>query len=105
MRRPTFFYTFDGLRIEETPRPMPGEVDAYFEREFTLTGTPVDDLYFRAAAGDIEEKNGGFVVNGRTVLRFPGNTPILRGAGPQKELLVPVKFTGNTAKITEDIIW
>jgi mono/diheme cytochrome c family protein len=104
-RRPTFFYSYKGLRIEEELMPMSGEVDAYFQRTFTLTGPAVDHLFFRAAAGDIQERNGSYVLNGKTVLKFPDSAPILRQSGNEKELIVPVKFSGNEAKITEDIIW
>ena len=98
-------YTFHGLRIEEKMLPTPGEVDAYFQRSFTITGPPVPDLFFRAAVGEIETRKDSYIVDGRTILKFPGSKPVLRKSGTGQELLVPVTFSGTSAQITEDIIW
>jgi hypothetical protein len=104
-RRPTFFYSYKGMRVEETFEPIMGEVDAYFRRTMTLTGNPVDHLYFRAAVGQIEGKGNGFLLDRRVALKFPGESPILRAGANPKELLLPVKFSGDKAQIVEDIVW
>ncbi|HEV8543326.1 MAG TPA: PA14 domain-containing protein, partial [Verrucomicrobiae bacterium] len=104
-RRPTFFYSYHGLRVEERFEPIMGEVDAYFKRMLSLTGTPVDHLYFRAAAGNIEEKPNGFVLDGRIVMKFPVESPVMLGDSNRKELLVPIKFDGTHANVIEEIIW
>ena len=100
-RRPTFFYNFKGARIEESFEPIMGEVDSWFKRTITLTGAALDHLYFRAAQGDIKPKGDTFLINDKIVLKFPGSKPLLRA----NELLIPIQFSNDTARITEEIIW
>ncbi len=100
-RRPTFFYNYKGAHIEESFEPVMGEVDAYFKRTISLSGASLDHLYFRAVQGDIKRKGDAFLLNEKIVLKFPNSKPLVRG----NELLIPVQFVGNDARIVEEIIW
>jgi hypothetical protein len=104
-RRPTFFYSYKGLRIDEGFEPVMGEVDAYFKRTFKLTGAAVDHLWFRAARGNISTKGDAFLLDEKVTMKFPNAKPLLRGNGQDRELIVPVEFTGENAQLVEEIIW
>lgn len=109
-RRPTFFYDFQSVHVADFPMPVAGELDASFRRTLTLRSEkPVDHLWFRAAQGSrIEAKAGGFVVDGNLTLKLGasgGAQPVVRELNGQSELLVPVKFEGNEARIVEELIW
>jgi hypothetical protein len=104
-RRPTFFYTFKGARIEESFEPVMGEVDAYFRRTLSITGAKVEHLWLRAARGNIKPKGDAFVLDDKVVMKFPGAKAVLRGAGPDAELLVPAPFQGDRARVVEEIVW
>lgn len=103
--RPTFFYTFKDIRVEEAFEPVRGEVDAYFKRTLNFSGSPEGQLWFRAAVGKIQVKNSGFALSDNVILNFPGAKPVLRGTADERELLVPVQFSGGKATLVEEIIW
>jgi mono/diheme cytochrome c family protein len=104
-RRPTFFYSFKGARIEESFEPVMGEIDASFRRTLTISGASVDHLWFRAARGKINAKGDSFVLDDKIVMKFPGAKLVLRGADANHELLVQITFNGDRAQILEEIIW
>ncbi len=110
-RRPTFFYSFKGLQIEDRCEPKSGEVDAYFHRTLAvrndqhLWGEPVDHIWFRVATGKIESKGDSFVLNDKIVIKLPGAEAVLRGSDQNRELLVRARFQGDAATIVEEIIW
>ncbi len=104
-RRPTFLYEIHGLQIEDRFEPVPGELDAHFRRTIRLRGAPVENLWFRAAAGALEARPGGGVIDRKTELRFTGVEPVLREVDGQKELLAPVRFQNGEAVIQFEIIW
>lgn len=108
-RRPAFLYRFENIDIEDYPVAVPGAVDASFRRTLTLKadGAPAGTLYFRAAVGaKIEDKgDGGFLVDERMKLQFPGATARVRMDNGKSELLIPVVFTNGQAVITEEISW
>jgi hypothetical protein len=104
-RRPAFFYEFKGVKVEESFEPVMGEIDAYFKRTVRFSGDVPDNLWFRAAVGQIEEKNGKFVLNGKVTMSFPGAQARIRAAGSQRELIVPVRTAGGVTEIVEEVIW
>ena len=110
-RRPTFRYSFQNVAIEDTPIAVAGEVDPFFRRTVTVNAEqPPDNLWFRAWSGSkVEEQGGGvFLADGKVKLRFelPGGArPVLRQSGGGTELLVPIPFVGNEARIVEEITW
>jgi hypothetical protein len=104
-RRPTFMYTFNDIRIEESYEPIMGEVDAYLKRTIALKGPAADHLWFRAATGNIEARGNEFVLDERIHIRFAGATAVVRESGGRNELVAPVRFTRGEAKIVQEIIW
>ncbi len=107
-RRPTFLYSFHGVRVEDYPLGVPGEVDGSYRRTLTFCSEhPPANLYFRAAVDDkIDSQPGGaFLVGDKMKLTFPGAKPAVRRIGDKSELLVPVVFAGNEARIVEEIVW
>ena len=110
-RRPTFLYSFQAVNIEDSPVAIGGELEASFRRTLTLrSAQPMSNLFFRAWAGSHIEasEDGFFSVDGRLkfkLLEASGAKPIIRQSGTQSELLVPVVFQGQEAKVVEEIIW
>ncbi|HTG45431.1 MAG TPA: PA14 domain-containing protein, partial [Verrucomicrobiae bacterium] len=96
-RRPTFFYNYGGVRVEEAFDPIMGEIDASFKRTFELRGPPVENLWFRAATGQIEKKGDAFILDEKIILKFPGSEAVLRGEKQNRELIVPVRFREQQA--------
>ncbi len=109
-------YRFDKNRVPTFRYQMPGgiEVEETFQTELVQRGTvlirklqitsdtDIPDLYFLAARGEAVEANtdGEYVV-GDTSCRFETQsetTPIVRPAGNQKELLLPIHFENRAGK-------
>jgi cytochrome c2 len=106
-QRPAFRYSWRDFAIEDFAVPVPTDTDPDLKRTITIhAATPADRLFFRAAVADkIEEKDGVFLVGEKLKLKFPGAKPLVRQSGGKFELLVPVAFTGQDAKIVEEISW
>jgi mono/diheme cytochrome c family protein len=108
--RPHFKYQGPDFAVEDFPQPVPQGAEGSFKRQLTVTATkPVDDLYFRAAAGQTVEAqaDGWYIINGVVRVRISGaqGQPALRKSGNLTELLLPVKFTNGKAEITQEIVW
>jgi mono/diheme cytochrome c family protein len=107
-QRPTFLYTFHDIKIEDTPNAVETKASPMIRRTFTLTtDNPIDKLYYRAAVADkIEaEKDGWFRVGDWRMRIESEGTPVIRQAGSKKELLVPIRFKGNSAKLVQEYVW
>jgi cytochrome c2 len=107
-QRPTFTYTFGGMKIDDYPVAVPGELDPAFKRTLTfISGKPIAHLYFRAAIADkiAEQPGGSFLVSDKARYRFTGAKAFIRSSGGKSELLVPIPFDGNAAKLVEEIAW
>ncbi len=107
-QRPAFTYTFNGVKIDDYPVAVPGEIDASIKRTLTFTAEkPVTHLYFRAALADkITGQPGGiYLVGDKAKYKFPGAKPLIRTSNGKSELLVPIPFDGPTAKLVEEIVW
>jgi mono/diheme cytochrome c family protein len=108
-RRPSFRYAWLGVDVEDTFTPIAasGKEDSGFRRTLALhTVQPPANACFRAVVGHVEDKGGGlFLVEERLRLRIEGATPILRGSGAKAELLVPIPWQNNQAKIVETFSW
>jgi len=107
-RQPTFVYSWNGLKIEDYPRPV-GEQDLFsMQRTLTISGErrPAN-LWYRAIVADkIEEQPGGtWKIEGRWTLKIAGQQPLKWKRGEQWELLIPVVFQGNIAKIELTYDW
>jgi hypothetical protein len=108
-RAPTFLYSWNGLAIEDTPRPV-GEQDLFvMQRGLKITGeAPAGNAWFRAITAAKIERAGenAFKIDDRWTLRVAGaGKPELRESGGQWEVLVPVVFDGNTAKLDVTYDW
>lgn len=109
VRRPAFNYTFDGIAVTDYPVAVAGETDSTFRRTLTLRGT-ASNLWFRAWVGSsVEAKpDGTYLIDGKVKMKFElsGNSkPVIRQSEGRTELLVPVKFPGDLAKIVQTIVW
>ncbi len=107
-QRPTFLYRFGDIKIEDTPNAVETKASPMIRRAFTLTtDNPIDKLYYRAAVADkIEaEKDGWFRVGDWRMRIESEGTPVIRQAGNKKELLVPIRFKGNSAKLVQEYVW
>jgi hypothetical protein len=108
-QRPTFLYTFHDVRIEDFPNAFVEKDRSFIRRKLTLTAPqPPAGLWFRAAvAAKIDAASDGwFSINGQWRLRIQADAaPIIRQAGGQKELLVPIRFDKNRASIVQEFAW
>ncbi|HZT81541.1 MAG TPA: hypothetical protein VFA26_15045, partial [Gemmataceae bacterium] len=104
--RPTFLYTFGGVKVEDFPNAVAGK-EPSLRRALTLTAArPPEGLYFRAAVGSkIEPAGDGWYRIDGWKMRVEGGTPQVRQAGGKAELLVPVRFTDGRAKIVQEFVW
>ena len=106
--RPTFLYSFNEIKIEDFPNAVETKVNPGIRRSIMLTtDNPIDKLYYRAAVADkIEaDKDGWFRVNDWRMRIEGGATPVIRRSGTKMELLVPIQFKGNSAKIVQEYAW
>jgi mono/diheme cytochrome c family protein len=110
LRRPTFRYEVAGIKVDDFPSGAEDKAGRYIVRTLSFSGpAPVANLWYRAAAGKIEPAgDGAYRVNGEIELRVKpdGNaSPLVRKAGDNQELLVPVAFDGNQARLTFEYHW
>jgi mono/diheme cytochrome c family protein len=108
--RPTFVYSYRDLRIEDFPNAVQGKPHPAIVRKLSITGSQAHaSLYFRAAAANRIEPagKGWYVVSDDLRIRIEaGNEPVIRQAGGQKELLVPVRFDNDgRAWIVQELVW
>lgn len=108
-RQPTFLYAWNGLAIEDFPRPV-GEQDVYsMQRTLTISGVKaVRDVWLRTMrAGQIADLGGGtYKVDNRWTLKIESvGKPLLRRQDDTWELLVPVSFEGNQAQVELTYDW
>ena len=109
-RIPTFRYAFGNLSIEDAPSPQGSfeSSDSGFKRSIRIKGKPVKNLYFRAAVGQSIEltDNETYLIDDSTALNFKSEgKPIIREIGGKKELLIPIKFSNDSALIEQTINW
>ncbi|MCB9883177.1 MAG: hypothetical protein H6834_15420 [Planctomycetes bacterium] len=111
-RRPTFFYTFDGVTVQDFVLPVAAEGDREEEAVRTLTLSAEQaprGLYFRAARGAIETiAPGVWRIDGKWTLRATApdvDRWVVRTSEGSQELLVPVAFENGRAQIAEVLGW
>ena len=108
-RKPTFLYSYNGVDIHDRPNPEDdGEFPAV-NREFKLTSdSEPEHFYLRAhVSKDVVQRDDGAVVVGdELVIKVSGDVgePILRKAGDQTEVLLPVKWKRVSGKFVAEII-
>jgi azurin len=111
-RYPTFRYVFDTITIEDVfgPSGSPATNNAGFVRNLHLSGTFEDVFYFRAAEGKSIERqdDGRFVIDGLLRIGLEGSSgmaPLVRPAGDNLELLLPLSLKNSETTITENLSW
>lgn len=109
-QRPLFRYSFGGLTVEDESVPLvkAGEPYAGLDRTLKLSGTSDDPLYYRAVSANKIEKlsDQEYRIDGFWTMKLTGGeTPVLRQAGGQWELLVPVKLVNGSATIKQSYVW
>jgi hypothetical protein len=110
LRRPTFFYRFGTIEVEEKPQGTEQGKERGLSRTISLQAAqPVDKLYYRAAAGGKIERlaDHRFRIDDAYVIEFTleGDAkPILRDSGGP-ELIVPLLFKDGKAQLVEQYQW
>ncbi|MBS0203578.1 MAG: cytochrome c1 [Planctomycetes bacterium] len=109
-QQPSFRYAFSGVTVEDQPVPLvkAGDLFAGLERTISLSGSSADPLFYRAAvAGKIEKiSDTEYRMDGFWTMKLSGGeSPVLRQAGNQWELLVPVKLVNGKATLTQTYVW
>jgi hypothetical protein len=82
--------------------------DVAFTRSIKIKGKPVKNLYFRAAVGQSIEltDNNTYLIDDNTALTFKSEKkPVIRENGGNKELLIPIQFSNDSALIEQTINW
>lgn len=101
-QHPTFSYERGSVSIEDTPAPVPGDDANHLKRTLKFSGSKApDNLYFRAASGDIAAQDGGFLVNDELLITVTGGKAAIQG----DELRVPVAFRNGSAQIEVTYQW
>lgn len=106
--RPTFLYECAGVKIEDFPNAVASKPTPSMKRTLTVTAEkPTDGFYYRAAQADKIEPagDGWYKVGSDYKIKIDGATPQVRKSGGKSELLVPVKFNNNQAKLTVEYVW
>lgn len=110
--QPSFLYNFKSAQITDFPEPgRDSKGTPTLRRTLSLKATsPPSDLWFRAAVGEkIEAQDDGwYSVDGEWKLRIERRSeplPLIRRSAGKAELLIPVLFSGDEAKIIELIVW
>jgi hypothetical protein len=107
-QRPTLLYSFNDIKIADFPNAIEMQQEPAIRRTLTLTtDNPIDKLYYRAAVADkIEaDKDGWFRIDDWRTRIESEAAPVIRRSGDKMELLVPVRFKGNGAKIVQEYVW
>lgn len=106
-RRPTFKWEYKGVEVTEFYEQS-GDYknqNAAIKRTVTLTAKkPVENLYFLAATGPMEAKDGAFIFN-KVVKITVGGDPLVRKNAENTELLLPVNFKDGKAQFTVNYSW
>jgi len=104
--RPTFYYSFGDVKVEDTPGPLAGK-EVSLRRVLKLSAIrEVDHLWFRAAVGTkIEALEGGWYRIDGWKMKIEGGTAQTRQSAGKTELLVPIRFADNKAQITQEFAW
>ncbi|MFQ5731856.1 MAG: PA14 domain-containing protein, partial [Planctomycetaceae bacterium] len=111
-RQPIFRYRVGAITVDDHPEPVPGEADPSLKRTLTLTSKAERPaLLYLAAVATKEIKprtDGWYQIDDvmRVRVTSAGKTkPIVRKNGGRFELLVPVTFAGNEAKLVHEYVW
>jgi hypothetical protein len=107
-QRPTFLYSGLGLKFEDFPNAVDAKGTHSIRRALTITGdNAAESIYYRAAIADkiVAEKDGWFRINDWRMRIEADAEPLIRRSGNKMELLVPLRFKSNSAKIIQEYVW
>src|SRR5262249_50657618 len=109
-QRPTFLYTVGEVSVEDFPNALTSKkTGPTIERTLTLAAPKaIGNLWFRAAVADRIQATGGgwFQIDGEWTMRIDSAAPPrIRQAGAKMELLVPVRFMSERARIVQAFAW
>ncbi len=107
LNRPTFLYSFRHVGVEDAMTPVDAAGTSGLRRTVTLTDPPPDSLYFRVAVGKIApgRANTWRLDDALTIRIGGGGTPLVRGTGDVRELLVPMRFSGRNHRLEIEYVW
>lgn len=107
LNRPTFLYSFVNMGVEDFMTPVDEAGTSGLRRTMILTDPPPDDLYFRVAVGKIApgRANTWRLDDALTIRVEGGGTPLVRGTGDRRELLVPVRSSGRIHRLEIEYVW
>ncbi|MCU0389609.1 MAG: DUF1080 domain-containing protein [Thermoflexibacter sp.] len=108
--RPVFKYTYQGMQVED--RIQPEEDSKFLSRELIIQTTQAtNNLYAKLAEGKeiILLPDGSYGIDDKQyyvqIAEIKKTKPIIRQSGEKKELLMPISFEGNKAKIKYALVW
>ncbi len=110
-RNPVFLYSWNGLVIEDYPRPIGSQDVFVMQRTISISrgeSSAPSDAWFRAIrAGKIEEQTtGAYKIDDRWQLKVSSSAkPLRRELGGQQELLIPLVLEAGAAKIELTYDW
>ncbi len=109
LRRPTFMYVMGDIAAKDHYEGIAAkddDSDGTLKRTLTIEGKAADNVYARIAAGQISSVSEGvYRINNNLVIKVTGAKAIVRAAGNQQELIVPVKLQAGKAVIVVEYVW
>jgi mono/diheme cytochrome c family protein len=108
-QQPTFLYSWQGIQVEDTPRPI-GRDDLFTIQRTVrfVTKQPPSNVWFRALVTDQIDaaENEFFKINNRWTMKvFATGNPLIRQQAATYELLIPVQFRAGEATIELNYDW
>jgi cytochrome c553 len=107
--RPTFHYSYAGVKIEDFPNPVISGKDVVMLRTLTFSAAIAPENFtFRAAVGSkiTELKDGWYRIDDAWKFKAPpGVKARIRASAGKSELLVPVTFAGGKAQLVCEYAW
>ena len=102
---PSFRADWEDIQLTDTLEPLPGKPDFGLKRTLDIRSSSVlQQVWIRLAAGQISEKDAGFVCDG-VQYRVQGGLAVVRQSGGRSELLVQLPDGGSAAQVVVEIRW
>ncbi|MDB5351689.1 MAG: cytochrome c1 [Planctomycetota bacterium] len=107
--RPTFLYEAGTVRVEDAPDGIVADGSPAIRRTLSLSASGDESqVWYRAAVGSkIEKKSEGwYAIDGEWTTRVEaGAASVVRESAGRWELIVPVRFSGGKARVTQEYRW
>ena len=91
---PTFFYHTGAVEVADTSiveEVEPNRIDGVM-RKIHFTAPKPETVYFRALTGKVQQRSATEFASDTVKLKVPEGTPVLRGEGEARELLLKLKL-------------